>query len=297
MVSWLPGERYVALDLPRSDRQVVPFGPALEALRSHEGKDGLRIPLGVTPEGESVVIDLCVQPHIAIAGATGSGKTMLMVTSLAALVSQLSPEQVEVLIIDPKALDFVPFASLPHVRGGHIITEPEEAIDALIDLTEHELPRRTQLLQDAGCSSLRDLRARRPDLAVKYIVVAIDEYADLVAVLGKAARPAFERQILRLTQRARAIGIHIILATQRPSTEFVTGAVKSNLPTRIAFRLPQRIDSMVILDQPGAERLLGSGDMLLSRDGRIQRIQGYFASMEESASLMAERIAELKGGR
>jgi len=144
---------------------------------------------------------------------------------------------------------------------------------------------------------LRELHAKRPDLEIGYLVVVVDEYADLVTVLCGSERADFEKQVLRLTQRARAVGIHLIIATQRPSTDFVTGAVKANLPTRISFRLPQRTDSMVILDQPGAERLLGAGDMLLWREGRVQRLQGYFASTEEIARLLTDRIAELKGPR
>jgi S-DNA-T family DNA segregation ATPase FtsK/SpoIIIE len=119
-------------------------------------------------------------------------------------------------------------------------------------------------------------------------VVVIDEYAELVTILPKTEREEFERQILRLAQRARAVGIHMIIATQRPTTEFVTGAVKANLPTRISFRLPQRVDSMTIIDQPGAENLLGAGDMLLLHEGRLQRLQGYFVSMDEIATLVAE---------
>jgi hypothetical protein len=297
LVSHLPSQRYIAIDIARPDREVVPFGPALEAMRVLGHMDGLHFPLGMTPAGDRVVLDLSDQPNMAIAGATGAGKTMLEKTATAALALSMTPDQLELLIIDPKALDFTAFAKLPHLIGGHIVTEPEEAIDSLSRLTEEELPRRTQFLQDAGCVNLRELHAKRPNLKVGYLVVVVDEYADLVTVLGGAERAEFEKQVLRLTQRARAVGIHLIIATQRPSTDFVTGAVKANLPTRISFRLPQRTDSMVIIDQPGAERLLGAGDMLLWREGRIQRLQGYFASTEEITSLLADRIEQLKGAR
>jgi len=297
LVSQLPNQRHIALDIARPDRGVVPLGPALEALHAFDSLDGLHIPLGMTPAGERVAMDLSAQPNIAIAGATGAGKTMLERTATAALAIRMAPAQLELLIIDPKALDFTAFAKLPHLRDGHIVTEPEDAIDSLRRLAEEELPRRTELLQKAGCVNLRELHAKRPDLEIGYLVVVVDEYADLVTVLCGSERADFEKQVLRLTQRARAVGIHLIIATQRPSTDFVTGAVKANLPTRISFRLPQRTDSMVIIDQPGAERLLGAGDMLLWREGRVQRLQGYFASTEEIARLLTDRIAELKGPR
>jgi hypothetical protein len=297
LVSQLPNQRRVAIDIARPDREVAPFGPALEALHIFDHWDGLHIPLGITPAGERVALDLSEQPNVAIAGATGAGKTMLEKTGMAALALRMPPEQLGLLLIDPKALDFTAFAGLPHLMGGHIVTEPEDAIDSLCLLTEEELPRRTQILKDAGCVSLRELHAKRPDLKLGYLVVVVDEYADLVTVLGGAEHAEFEKQVRRLTQRARAVGIHLVIATQRPSTDFVTGAVKANLPTRISFRLPQRSDSMVIIDQPGAERLLGAGDMLLWREGRLQRLQGYFASTEEIARLLADRIEQLKGDR
>ena len=288
MVSQIPGQRTVAVDFPSPDRQVVLLAPAIAALPKEDVAPGLWMPLGVTPAGQGVALDLATLPHILLAGASGAGKTVAEQVALLSLASRLSPDQLELVIIDPKAIDFSPFAPLPHLRGGRIVTEPEEAINVLRELTGLELAERTRILQNARCPNIRELRSRRPDLGVKHIVVAIDEYAELVTILAKTEREEFERQILRLAQRARAVGIHMIIATQRPTTEFVTGAVKANLPTRISFRLPQRVDSMTIIDQPGAENLLGAGDMLLLHEGRLQRLQGYFVSMDEIATLVAE---------
>jgi DNA segregation ATPase FtsK/SpoIIIE-like protein len=193
--------------------------------------------------------------------------------------------------VDPKAVDYAPFATVPHLRAGHIITEPEEVVGLLAELVESELPKRTQLLQQAGCSNFRELRSRHPETGAKYLVVVIDEYADLGLTLDETERAELERGILRLAQRARAAGVFLILATQRPSVDFVAGGVKANLSTRISFRLPQRVDSQVILDEPGAEDLLGAGDLLLLHEGHIQRLQGYFASTDEIARLLNNRIA------
>ncbi len=288
MISQFPGQRHVAVDFPRPDRQIVPLAPAIAALPKEDVAPGLWMPVGVTPAGKGVALDLATQPHILFAGASGAGKTVAEQVAVVSLAVRLTPDQLEIVIIDPKAIDFSPFAMLPHLRGGRIVTEPEEAISVLGELTGPELAERTRILQDARCPNIRELRVRRPDLGVKHIVVVIDEYAELVTILPKTEREEFERQILRLAQRARAVGIHMIIATQRPTTEFVTGAVKANLSTRISFRLPQRVDSMTIIDQPGAENLLGAGDMLLLQEGRLQRLQGYFVSMDEIATLVTE---------
>ena len=288
MISQIPGQRHVVVDFPRPDRQIVTLAPAIAALPKEDVAPGLWMPVGVTPAGKGVALDLATLPHILLAGASGAGKTVAGQAAVLSLACRLSPDQLEIVIIDPKAIDFSPFASLPHLRGGRIVTEPEEAINVLGELTGPELAERTRILQDARCPNIRELRARRPDLGVKHIVVAIDEYAELVTILPKTEREEFERQILRLAQRARAVGIHMIIATQRPTTEFVTGAVKANLPTRISFRLPQRVDSTVIIDQAGAENLLGAGDMLLLHEGRLQRLQGYFVSMDKIATLVTE---------
>jgi DNA segregation ATPase FtsK/SpoIIIE-like protein len=295
-VSQVPGDRYVAIDLPRKDRQVVPLTSALKLFPSSDDPAALWFPVGVTPAGEPVFLDLTLLPHVLLAGGTGSGKSVWLRSFLLGLMLRLPSSALEVLLIDPKAVDYSALARAPHLRARHIITEPDEAIEHLRDLCGPELARRTQLLQEARCSNFRELRGRQPEIAAPYFVAVIDEFADLGLALDKAARAEFERHVLRLVQRGRAAGIFLVLATQRPSVEFVTGAVKANLPTRISFRLPQRVDSQVILDEPGAEDLLGAGDLLLLHDARLQRLQGYFASTEDAAQLLEGRLRDFAPG-
>ena len=291
-VTQVPGERCVAIDLPRKDRQVVSLASALAQFPLTDNPAALWLPIGISPAGEPVFLDLTLLPHILLAGGTGSGKSVWLRSALLSLVLGGAPSDLEILLVDPKSVDYAPFAAVPHLRGGHIITEPEEAIELLQELTESELARRTQLLQHAGCSNFRELRARHPETGARYLVVVIDEYADLGLSLEKAERAEFERQVVRLAQRGRAAGIFLILATQRPSVDLITGRVKANLPTRISFRLPQRVDSQLILDEPGAEDLLGAGDLLLLHEGCLQRLQGFFLSTEEITKLIDDRITK-----
>lgn len=143
------------------------------------------------------------------------------------------------------------------------------------------------MLRQAGCANLTELHAKWPNHGLKRTIVVIDELGDLITILSKEDRQQFEREILRLAQRARAVGIHLIIATQRPTREFITGSIKANLPCRISFHLPQKNDSLVILDQPGAERLLGLGDMLLLHDGKTRRLQGYHTAVRKATDLAA----------
>jgi DNA segregation ATPase FtsK/SpoIIIE-like protein len=242
-----------------------------------------------------VYLDLSTLPHLLLAGATGSGKTLWMLAAILVLALGISADQLDIIIIDVKAIDFEALSALPHLREGHIIVDPDEAVDVLTQLIERDIADRTKVLRDAGCANLRELRARRPDVKMKQVVVAIDEYAELTMTLSREERAAFERQVLRLAQRARAAGVHMLVATQRPSSESISGALKANLPARIAFRLPQRVDSMTIIDQSGAENLLGAGDMLLLHEGRIQRLQGYYLSMAEMDELIASKFPNKRG--
>jgi hypothetical protein len=282
------GENYVGIDLERSKRAVVPLMPQIEALAKPRGLQ-LPIAAGVTPSGEHVTLDLVQLPHLLVAGSTMSGKTVFLHAVLLSLIGKLPPERLELLVIDPKATDFVFYNGLPYLRGNRVITEPEDAIGELNVLTEEELRARTNTLQQARCPNLSEYNSAHPDAALKPIVVVIDEYADLVAVLSKKDRGEFERQINRLAQRARSVGIHLVLATQRPTSDIVTGLLKANMPCRVSFRLPQRVDSQTILDQAGAENLFGRGDMLLLHNDRLTRLQGYY--------IPAPEIAQYLGGR
>jgi hypothetical protein len=285
-ISNLPGERFAALDLARRDREVVPLMPAIEALPPLGRKGELWLPIGMTPDGTRVALDLSTLPHLLIAGSTGSGKSIWLLCMMLALVLRMSPEEFELILIDIKAVDFACLAGLPHLRAGEVISDVDIAIAVLQQLTGPELEERTDILRQADCANLSELQSKRPGHGVKRTVVVIDELGDLITILSRDERREFEREVLRLAQRARAVGIHLVIATQRPTREFITGATKANLPCRIAFRLPQRNDSAVILDQPGAERLLGLGDMLLLHNGRTERLQAYYAEVRKPEELV-----------
>jgi hypothetical protein len=289
-VSQVSGERWVALDVPRKDRQVVPLASVMDRFPSANDPSAVWLPIGMSPIGEPLFLDLTLVPHILVAGGTGGGKSVWLRSVLLSLVLRHPTSALRVVLIDGKAVDFNPFASVPHLNAGHIVTEPEDAVDLLRELTSDELVRRTQILQESGCSSLRELRQLRPEMDSPYLVVVVDEFADLAMSLGKPQRTEFERAIVRLGQRARAAGIFLILSTQRPTVEFVTGAIKANLATRVSFRLPSRVDSQVVLDEPGAEGLLGAGDLLLLHEGRLQRLQGYFASTMDASRMLETKF-------
>lgn len=284
----IAGENYVGIDLERPHRETVPLMAAIDALPSARGLQ-LPVAVGVSPSGEHVQLDLVQLPHLLVAGSTMSGKTVFLHAVLLSLIARLSPEQLELLIIDPKATDFVQYNGLPYLRGGRVFTEAEDAIEQLRGLTDGELRSRTRALQQARAPNLAEYNAANPDAAIRPIVVVIDEYADLMAVLSKRDRQDFEKEINRLAQRARSVGIHLVLATQRPTTDVVTGLLKANMPCRTSFRLPQRVDSQTILDQPGAENLFGRGDMLLLQNDRLSRLQGYYMAPADMAAFLATR--------
>jgi S-DNA-T family DNA segregation ATPase FtsK/SpoIIIE len=278
MFTSIPGSSLVMMDVPRLTRRALPLFPALNKLPSTHG---MWVAMGMAPSGELVALDLERMVHVLIGGSTGSGKTRWLMALVISLASRLSHVDLEVLVVDVKGTDFLGFTGLPHLRGGTVLTDPVEAIRAVRNLLEVELPARTESLRSAGCANMVDLRKKGGGFHAKPIVVIVDEFADLLCVLSKAERLEFERDIIRLAQRGRSVAIHLVLATQRPTTEFVSGAIKANMPTRVAFRLPQRVDSGVILDRPGAEGLLGNGDLLLLCEGQLQRLQGYFVASED----------------
>lgn len=284
----ISGETYVGIDLERPRRQTMPLLPAIAALPAPEGLE-LPVAVGVSPSGEHVFLDIVQLPHLLVAGSTMSGKTVFLHAILLSLIARLAPEQLELLLIDPKATDFVLYNGLPYLRGGRVFTEAEDAVEQFRQLTDEELRERTRILQQARCPNLSEYNAANPDRALKPIVVVIDEYADLMAVLAKKERQDFEREINRLAQRARSVGIHLVLATQRPTADIVTGLLKANMPCRVSFRLPQRVDSQTILDQTGAENLFGRGDMLLLQNDKLSRLQGFYMSPTEMTAFLADR--------
>ena len=204
---------------------------------------------------------------------------------------QYKSEEIEFLIIDPKQTDFIFFEDLPNLYGGHVVIDPEEAITALQNIDGEEKERRTAQLRASRSKDIESYNEKNPTAKMKRLVVVIDEYADLVTSasnISKTARQEFETTLCRLAQRVRNLGIHLVIATQRPSANIVTGALKANIPFRVSFRLPSHTDSQTILDMPGAEDLLGKGDMLMVTDNDIMRMQGLFISEDELESIIKE---------
>lgn len=276
----IPGEQYVGIDLAREHAEVIPLGPALEKLPIKQPYQ-LFIAAGQNPAGNDVQIDLAKLPHMLVAGQTGSGKTVFLDSLITSLIWRHNPESLKLLLVDPKRMDFGIFNDLPHLYKGTVVFEPEEAIHLLRELLLNERETRTNIIQQSRCPNIIEYNRRNPEHPLPSIVVVIDEFADIILTLDKRERNSFERQINRLAATGRAVGIHLVLATQRPTTDVITGTIKANIPARVSFRLPSLVDSRTILDRPGAENLLGNGDMLLSINNQIQRLQSYYASYEE----------------
>lgn len=272
------GTDRVGIEVPNINRSIVPFyatdGTPSEQLGLEEGT--LNIPIGVDVYGNTIKKDLRDMPHLLIAGATGAGKSVMLNTILLALTAQNISEEMNLVLIDPKRVELEAFADLPH-NLSPVIHEHRQAIKALRWLVD-TMEERYKILHGA---KYRHIAAYNDDRVEKmpYIVVVIDEFADLMLTKEKGEESEAEKLIVRLAQKARAVGIHLIIATQRPSVDVVTGLIKANLPARIAFMTSSRTDSGVILDQSGAEELVGKGDMLFldpSKRG-LMRLQGFYA--------------------
>ncbi len=282
----LPGTNFVYIDLPRPQRRPAYYRPFLERLGRREENQGVWCPIGLTPDGQVEWLDITALPHMLVAGSTGAGKTMFLYSLIVGLAHYYNAQELEFVLIDPKQTDFVFFNQLPHLRQGRVITDPREAIEVLMQLLTGELTSRTEVLTRAMARDIRGYNARHPQAPIKPIVVVIDEFADLADVMSRTERDNFDLALRRLAQRARNVGIHLILATQRPTTDIVNGTLKSNLPCRVSFRLASQVDSRTILDQGGAEHLLGQGDMLVGWNGRILRLQGFYLPDEDIARLL-----------
>lgn len=276
----LPGSGYIYVDVPHPDIQPI-------HLPEHHGdsidttSEGLTIPFGMSPEGKIIDFDISELPHMLVAGTTGSGKTVFLYSVITSLTERFSEDDLSLILIDPKRTDFVYFNQLPHLEYGRVITDAEEAIALLDVVLTDELERRTTILQESMVRDIKSYNRKNPQKKLPHLVIVIDEFADLADVMNGPQREEFDRSVKRLAQRARSVGIHLILATQRPSADIVKGAIKANLPCRVSFRLSSGIDSRTILDQTGAEKLLGKGDMLVSWNGEVNRLQGFFISEEE----------------
>lgn len=285
------GTQFVFVDVPRKSSDSIKLLDYLSMLPRDMSVGNLNVVIGQEPSGEFKQLNIAQAPHMLTAGSTGSGKTIFLYSLIVSLISQYSHDQIEFVIIDPKQTDFIFFDGLPHLRNREVILDAEKAVEILTDLTENELERRTELLRQSRSRDLFSYNNKNPEAPLKPIVVIIDEYADLVQVADLEGRKKdFERQMIRLAQRSRNVGIHLVVATQRPSADIVTSNLKTNIPCRISFRLPAHQDSMTILDSPGAEDLLGKGDMLFSLNGDITRLQGLYISEEELEEFVNKHI-------
>lgn len=280
IIAPIPGKSVVGFEVAQVERTSVYFGTLYEqCLKKFKGH--LPLLLGQNTIGSTVVVDLISMPHLLVAGSTGSGKSVALNTMLISLLCYAKPEDLKLILIDPKKLEFAVYADLPHLLFP-IVTEPERAI-AVLRWAVQTMQSRYERMAKAGVRQAKEYHALYHDMAS--IVIIIDEFADLMITTGKE----IEELIVRLAQMARAAGIHIILATQRPSVDVITGLIKVNFPARIAFKVTSKIDSRTIIDTIGADKLLGKGDMLfLDNQGMLNRIHGAYISDAEIASVVEQ---------
>lgn len=272
----IPGKSTVGIEVPNQRAATVRLS---QLLTSEQWKRGGTLPLalGLDVSGETVVADLTTMPHLLIAGATGSGKSVGINAILGSLLFTHSPKHLRLLLVDPKRVELNAYNDIPHLLAP-VIVDPPKVINALKWLTA-EMDRRYKLFQDERVRNIGEYNGRHKDEELPYLVVVIDELADLMMVSGKAVEAA----IVRIAQLARATGIHLILATQRPSVDVITGLIKANFPSRIAFTVTSQTDSRTILDMGGAEKLLGRGDMLFlpGNVAKPLRVQSAFMETKE----------------
>jgi len=274
-VSTIPGKNTVGIEIPNESRESVFLREIIGNEKFQRKEIKLPIAIGKSISGVPIIGDLTSMPHLLIAGTTGSGKSVCINTIIVSLLYRLSPELCKFILIDPKMLELSAYEGIPHLLSP-VITDSKKAASAL-GWTVREMNNRYKLMSKDGVRNIDGYNAKHK-LKMPYIVVVVDEMSDLMLVAGKE----IENYIQKLSQMARAAGIHIIMATQRPSVDVITGTIKANFPTRISFRVSSKIDSRTILGEQGAEQLLGNGDMLfMSSANRIVRIHGPYVSEKE----------------
>ena len=282
IVAPIPGKHAVGIEVPNKERAIVSFKELIDTEHPAFRKQAVPVVLGKDITGEAQVIDLAKTPHLLIAGSTGSGKSVCVNSLILSILFKRSPQEVRMILIDPKIVELKLYNDIPHLLTP-VITEPKKAFQAL-QYCLCEMERRYALLDGMGVREITSYNKRivERNIATEklpYIVVIIDEFADLMATTGKE----LESTVARLAAMSRAVGIHLVLATQRPSIDVITGLIKANIPSRIAFMVASKMDSRIIIDQVGAEKLLGKGDMLYASatDPFPVRIQGTFVSDNE----------------
>ena len=292
IIAPIPGKGTIGIEVPNKNRQMVSIKSVLSTDKFMKSEKELPIVLGKTISNEVFVADLAKMPHLLMAGATGQGKSVGINVLISSLIYKKHPSQLKFVLVDPKKVELTLYnkierhflAKLPNGEES-IITETKQVIYTLNSLCV-EMDNRYNLLKDAGCRNLKEYNAKfvarklNPEQGhrfLPYIILIIDELSDLMITAGKE----IETPIIRLAQLARAIGIHLVIATQRPSVNVITGIIKANFPARISFRVTSKVDSRTILDSGGAEQLVGMGDMLLSHGSDIIRLQCAFIDTPE----------------
>lgn len=297
IIAPIPGKGTVGIEVPNQDPQTVSMRSMIESEAFNDSRKELPVAIGATVSNEVYVIDVAKMPHALVAGATGQGKSVGLNAIITSLLYKKHPSELKFVLIDPKSVEFSLYSKI----SSHYLAQLPDSEDAVITKTEEvlavlnslcvEMDQRYQLLKNAGVRDIveynkrfrqRRLNPEKGHRFLPYIVVIIDEFADLIITAGKE----IEIPVTRITQKARAVGIHMIIATQRPSTNVLTGLIKANCPARIAFRVQQMVDSRTILDCPGANQLIGRGDMLYSSSGAMERVQCAFVSTDEVESVV-----------
>src|SRR5258708_292842 len=278
----IPGRNLVGIELPNRSPEFVPLKKMMESEVIKNNRSKLAVALGFDVAGKPVVADIAKMPHVLIAGQTGSGKSVCINTFLTSLLFRASPSEVKFILVDPKRVELTHYNNIPHLLAP-VIVEPDKVLSAL-RWTMAEMDRRYKLFAQAGARNIDGYNEMSGFQALPYIVLFIDELADIMLFSPVEVEDA----ITRIAQMSRATGIHMVLATQRPSVDVITGLIKANVPTRIAFAVSSLVDSRVILDTQGAEKLLGKGDMLYlpPEQAKPMRIQGAFISDKEVTTLV-----------
>lgn len=278
----IAGRSLVGIEVPNYSAQYVTLRKMLSTPEMKQHKSKLATALGIDVAGKPAIMDIAAMPHVLIAGATGSGKSVAINTFMCSILFRASPAEVKFILVDPKRVELTGYNDIPHLLVP-VIVEPKKVVSALKWAT-HEMENRYKKLSEVGVKNIDGYNDLAGHVAMPSIVIVIDELADIMLV----APAEVEESITRLAQMARAVGIHLVVATQRPSVDVITGLIKANIPARIAFNVSSQMDSRVILDSPGAEKLLGKGDMLFTPPDRPKpsRIQGTYVSDPEIRSLI-----------
>lgn len=278
----IPGRNLVGIELPNRSAELVPLRKMMESEEMAGAKSKLEVSLGLDVSGKPIIADIARMPHILIAGQTGSGKSVCINAFLGSLLFRASPTEVKLILVDPKRVELTHYNGIPHLLSP-VIVEPDKVISALRWIMA-EMDRRYKLFAQAGARNIDSYNEAAGFQALPYIVLFIDELADIMLFSPVEVEDA----ITRIAQMSRATGIHMVLATQRPSVDVITGLIKANIPSRIAFAVASQVDSRVILDTQGAEKLLGKGDMLYlpPEQAKPIRIQGAFVNDREISALV-----------